>query len=250
MGLVGGHLGYLILKGVYGKSKNKSDKTFSADEKNPEKILKILFGENFPNEVNNKTIIDFGCGPGHETIQIARWGAKKAIGIDIQERFIESAKAKAKMQGVKCEFAQSYGSQVDIIISKDCFEHYSNPETILAIMYDFLRPGGYVLISFGPPWYHPAGGHFFSVFPWAHIIFKEKALIKWRADFKKDGAKKFSDVEGGLNKMTIKRFVNLIQNSQFSIDLLETVSIKKLRFLHNRFSREFTTSIVKCKLIK
>jgi len=250
MGLVGGHIGYLILKRVHGIPKNKSDMTFVRDERNHGKMLKILFGENFPNEICNKTVIDFGCGLGYETVQMARWGAKKVIGIDIQDRFIESAKAYAKVQGVECEFAKSSGDQADIIISKDCFEHYSNPKTILANMYDILRPGGYLLISFGPPWYHPLGGHLFSVFPWSHIIFKEKTLIKWRADFRKDGARKFSDVEGGLNKMTIKRFVNLIQKSRFSIDLLETIPINKIRFFHNRLSREFTTSIIKCKLIK
>jgi hypothetical protein len=54
------------------------------------------------------------------------------------------------------------------------------------------------------------GGHLFSVFPWAHLIFSEQALIRWRSDFKSDGATRFSEVAGGLNQMTIRRFERLI----------------------------------------
>ncbi len=51
-------------------------------------------------------------------------------------------------------------------------------------MNTLLQPAGEVLVSFGPTWYHPLGGHLFSVFPWAHLIFSEKALIRWRSTFK------------------------------------------------------------------
>ena len=68
------------------------------------------------------------------------------------------------------------------------------------------RTGGCIFVSFGPTWYHPLGGHLFSVFPWVHILLTEDALIRWRAQFKTDGARKFGEVEDGLNQMTIRRF--------------------------------------------
>jgi hypothetical protein len=48
--------------------------------------------------------------------------------------------------------------------------------------------------------------------------------------------------------MTIARFERLVKQSPFVVNLLETVPIRRLRLLHNPFTREFTTSIVGCKL--
>ena len=104
-------------------------------------------------------------------------------------------------------------------------------------------------ISFGPPWFHPHGGHLFSVFPWAHLIFTENALIRWRSDFKTDGAKRFGEVEGGLNQMTVKRFKKIISASPFRFDRLDIVPIRRLRYPSNVITKEFFTSIVRCRLV-
>ncbi len=79
-------------------------------------------------------------------------------------------------------------------------------------------------------------------------MFSEKALIRWRSDFKTDGATRFGEVAGGLNQMTIKRFERLIAESPFEIDLIECVPIRKLRWLHTSLTREWTTAIVRCRL--
>ena len=113
-----------------------------------------------------------------------------------------------------------------------------------------LSPGGSVLLSFGPTWYHPLGGHLFSVFPWAHVLLQEEALIEWRAQFKQDGARQFGEVEGGLNQMTIGRFEAILAKTEFKVESLELVPIRKLKPLHNRLTREFLTAIVRCKLRK
>src|SRR5262249_6321332 len=70
------------------------------------------------------------------------------------------------------------------------------PAAILLTMFDLLKPGGVLVASFGPTWYHPLGGHLVSVFPWAHLIFSENALMRWRSSIRSDGAKRFHEVEG------------------------------------------------------
>jgi SAM-dependent methyltransferase len=132
----------------------------------------------------------------------------------------------------------------------DAFEHFADPAEVLRIMNTLLKPEGEVLLSFGPTWYHPLGGHGFSVFPWAHLIFSEKALIAWRSTFKTDGATRFSEVAGGLNQMTIRRLEELVTASPFRFATLDPVPIRKLRWFHNRFTREFTTAVVRCRLVK
>ncbi len=106
------------------------------------------------------------------------------------------------------------------------------------------------MISFGPTWYHPLGGHLFSVFPWAHLLFSERALLRWRSGFRSDGATRFREVEGGLNQMTIRRFEKIVEMSPFRFVEFEAVPIRKLRLFHNRLTREFTSAIVRCRLAK
>ena len=72
--------------------------------------------------------------------------------------------------------------------------------------------------------------------------------IRWRSDFKSDGATRFGEVAGGLNQMTVRRFQKLVEESEFEIERLETLPIRRLRFLCNRVTREFFTSAVRCRL--
>ena len=214
--------------------------------------LAALLGDSVFAEAKGKTVLDFGCGNGLESIELARRGAARVLGIDIRENAVERARHNARLAGVHdiCKFGVEIHEKVDLIVSIDCFEHFSDPAAILTEMCMLLKPGGAVFVSFGPTWYHPFGGHLFSVFPWAHLIFSEEALICWRNDIRTDGATRFSEVEGGLNQMTIRRFEHLVRGSSFRIDFLEAAPIRAFRFIHNRLTREWTTSIVRCKLVK
>jgi hypothetical protein len=50
--------------------------------------------------------------------------------------------------------------------------------------------------------------------------------------------------------MTIAKFEKLVKQTPFVADVVETAPIRRLRFLHHRLAREFTASVVRCKLIK
>lgn len=211
--------------------------------------VETLLGPDIWKQIEGKIVVDFGCGAGAEAIEMAQRGARHVYGIDISDRWLQVASTRARQSG--CEnvtFARTAPEMADVVVSLDAFEHFENPGAILRAMHGLLKPDGVVMASFGPPWYHPLGGHLFSVFPWAHLIFSEAALCRWRSHFKADGAKRFCEVEGGLNQMTISRFEALVAKSPFSMESLEAVPVRRLSRLSNRLTREFLTAVVRCKL--
>ncbi|HJU07313.1 MAG TPA: class I SAM-dependent methyltransferase [Rhodanobacteraceae bacterium] len=214
--------------------------------------LREFLGDDWAGRLRERTVVDFGCGNGRGSVELAKAGAARVIGIDIRTDFLDAARARAEAAGVatRCTFTTATDVEADIVVSIDAFEHFDDPAAILGLMRSILHPGGEVLLSFGPTWYHPHGGHLFSPFPWAHLIFSERALIRWRADFKHDGARRFTEVKGGLNMMTISRFERLVADSGFELASLRLVPIRALRKLHTRLTREFLTSLVQCRLVK
>jgi len=158
--------------------------------------IKTLLGEGVLQELRGKIVVDFGCGDGHEAIELAQNCVAQVFGIDNREPALRRAQDNAKRAGVQdvCVFSTEAVQGVDAIISLDGFEHFDDPGAVLQTMHDLLKPGGTVYASFGPTWYHPLGGHLFSVFPWAHLIFSEKALLRWRSDLRSDGATRFGEV--------------------------------------------------------
>lgn len=211
--------------------------------------LEVLFGPSIWTEVRGKDVLDFGCGPGTEAVEVAEHGANSVVGLDLRQRWINDANALAMSHGVdhKCYFAKTWDGQVDAILSVDSFEHFSDPDAILERMRELLKPTGCVIVSFGPTWYHPLGGHIFSVFPYSHLLFSESALVRWRSLYKTDGATTIE--ESGLNRMTISRFERIVARSPFQFAAFEPVPIRRLKPVANGFTREFTTATVRCKLI-
>ena len=213
--------------------------------------LAAYFGEGVWEQLAGRTVVDFGCGRGADALEIARRGARRVIGVDVRKEALAVAARTAERAGLAdhCVFVTAVNEPADCILCIDAFEHFADPAAILRVWSGVLRPGGKAFISFGPTWLHPRGGHGFSAFPWAHLIFSEAALLRWRSDYCHDGARKFHEVAGGLNCMTIQRFEALVQHSAFRMASFETVPIRATRWLHNRLTREFLTSMVRCELV-
>src|SRR5690606_22029695 len=154
----GGSLGYGILKAYAGNGRKIGLANATAYAHCSK--LEVLMGDGFFSEIQDKVVIDFGCGVGLETVEMAKRGARKVIGVDIEERYLQAARQYATDQLGEnhtdlCSFSRSAGEPADIIVALDSFEHFDDPLDILQIMHKMLKPGGAVLASFGPTWYHP-----------------------------------------------------------------------------------------------
>ena len=213
--------------------------------------LATLFGPGFFDVIRGKTVIDFGCGTGAEAVEMAEAGAKRVLGIDIRESFLDTARKRAAAASVsdRCAFMTTPDELADVVVSLDSFEHFEDPDLILRIMDQYLAPDGKVIATFGPTWYHPLGGHLFSVFPWAHVVFSENALLRWRKSFHPEQTARTFE-ECGLNKMTVRRFKRIVDRSPFQFENFEARPIRGISWLSNPITREFGTAIVRCTLVK
>jgi SAM-dependent methyltransferase len=247
MRFIGGTVGYRLLKWI---APREESLTFLDGSAYAEKSkLDTLLGSQFFEQIQGRTVIDFGCGPGDEAIEMAQRGAGRVIGVEIRELWLEKARQHAIEAGVtdRCVFVTTPDEQADIVVSLDSFEHFRDPAEILRIIDRYLAPGGSVVVSFGPPWFHPRGGHLFSVFPWAHLVFTDRALLRWRKDFKPHQVAR-TVAECGLNGMTVARFERLVAESPFRFERYEIRPIRGLRWFKARLLREIGTSIVTCTL--
>ena len=238
--------GYFVLRS-FAPGKPSSGHVVGCEKKLPE-----YFGDSIYSEIAGKTVIDFGCGVGDQTIELASAGADHVFAVDIQKQLLEIGKARAEESNLSevCSFHESAENLLaDVILSKDAFEHYAEPALMLDLMAKLLNPGGCIYIAFGPTWFHPKGGHLFSNFPWSHLLFTEEALIRWRSDFKDDGATKFSEVDGGLNQINIAQFEKILDASALEAEYIHTIPIKGLNILKAKALREFGSSMVVCKLV-
>jgi hypothetical protein len=68
-------------------------------------------------------------------------------------------------------------------------------------------------------------------------ILDHSLLIRWRSRFIQDGATRYAEVEGGLNRMTLRRFRRLVARSPLRFETFETIPIRRLRVLANRLTQ-------------
>ena len=245
MGVIGGAIARLYLNRKTWPAEDNSVPSAFQDRSK----LEVLFGPQIWDELRGKTVLDFGCGGGREAVEMVTHGAAHVTGLEIRDDLLAQATELAQSAGVadRCRFSKSVAEQFDVVLSLDSMEHFSEPDKVLEAMAGLLTPSGYVLMSFGPPWLHPLGHHF-PLFPWAHLVFTERAMMEWRSRFKNDGARRFGEVLGGLNQMTIDKFERLVEQSPLKFATYELIPIHSLRLFHNRLTREFTTSVVRCRM--
>ncbi|MDQ6676888.1 MAG: class I SAM-dependent methyltransferase [Acidobacteriota bacterium] len=209
----------------------------------------------FLERISTKDVLDFGCGLGWQSAAIAQRNVARSVtGLDIR-LFNEQAET-ARKAGVsdRVSFVPDVeGRQFDVVYSCSAFEHFSGPEAVLRKMIDVTRPGGQIIITWAEPWWSPNGSHMtgYTGFPWSNVWFSEKTLMRVRSKYRSDGAQKFSDVEGGLNQMTIRRFEKIIGACGVPIEFYKLWPVRGMPLVSSiPVVREFWTAAISCVLRK
>ena len=181
-----------------------------------------------------KTVLDVGCGAGATVFCAAMKGAKEAVGVDVNSKALAFANLiLQKQQQPNVMFTDKMpDKKFDIVLSKDSFEHYDNPEEFILTLKSRIEQNGKLFIGFSPLWKSPYGGHIggLTKLPWAHLIFPEKILMQELSRFQGEKVQSFQ--EHGLNKMTQNRYRKIIQDAGLKFVFFKTnVSSGKSRIV-------------------
>ena len=103
-------------------------------------------------DLTDKSVLDLGCGYGHNCLDFVKKGAKSVVGIDISEKMLEIAKGEASHE--KIEYLNmsmtdidKLGRKFDVIYSSLAFHYIEDFEGFCKKMYACLNEGGYLLFS-------------------------------------------------------------------------------------------------------
>jgi SAM-dependent methyltransferase len=179
--------------------------------------------------VEGSAVLDFGCGQGWQAVALARAGAREVLGIDIDDARLAQARALAEAAGVaeRVGFASEIPPErlgrFDVVISLCAFEHYQDPAGALDRMRRAVKPGGRIIVSFAEPWLSHSGSHMngYVRIPWVNLLFPEKTVMRFRSRYRNDGATRYEDVVGGLNRMTLAKFERVLRASGLVIERLQ-----------------------------
>ena len=227
------------------------------------KFWKRLGGK--PN-LNNKSILDFGCGHGSLCIDMANSGPKSIDGIDLDESLLNFAKLnleknfnqyKNLIRFYKKDLIKdNFDQQFDLIVSKDTFEHTIDLPKILEKFQSLLKKGGKAYIGFGPLYNFYNGDHGGTQlrFPWMHVILSEKFIIR---RFNKNNKEQIRQIEDlGLSKYSFAEYEKIFKFSDLEIEFYITnQSDNPISIIFNllskiSFLREYCTYNIYCILKK
>ncbi len=177
-------------------------------------------------------VLDFGCGYGVQSRALATlFPATQVLGVDLPRQTLhDSWSRQPKLPNLLLTSDPIPSGSFDIVFSCSSFEHFDDPEHILGIMRDSVRTGGLVIVAFAEPWFSPRGSHMdgFCRLPWVNLMFSERTIMSVRSRFRADGARRYDEVEGGLNKMTVRRFESIMRRSGMRIRDLRIIPVRRL----------------------
>ncbi len=89
-------------------------------------------------DLSGASVLDIGCGTGRFSIECAKRGAERIVGIDFAPSMIEYSRTVAKQMGVaeKCEFicddflSHQFDKSFDIVLALGLFDYVRQPEPI------------------------------------------------------------------------------------------------------------------------
>ncbi len=103
-------------------------------------------------DLHEKSVLDLGCGYGHNCIDFVNKGAKKVVGIDISDKMLGIAKAESaheKIHYISMSMTNiaDLDEKFDFIYSSLAFHYVKDFDAFAVAMFNQLNDGGTLLFS-------------------------------------------------------------------------------------------------------
>lgn len=106
--------------------------------------------------VQDKAILDMGCGLGHQIRELLTQNPKQITGLDISQKMLDEARSRTHSPKVKwvCSALEDYDfgiSSFDLVISSMTLHYIENLDLLFQKVYHGLKTGGQFLFSMEHP---------------------------------------------------------------------------------------------------
>ncbi len=124
-------------------------------------------------DLQDKVVLDLGCGFGWHCRYAREQKVKSAVGVDISEKMLQKAKEMTNDSSIsylnqpieEIDFAEA---TFDVVFSSLALHYVKDYQTICSKVFDYLKPGGTFIFSAEHPiftareeqdWYYDQNGH-------------------------------------------------------------------------------------------
>jgi SAM-dependent methyltransferase len=221
-----------------------------------------VLGDTFEEQLRGKLVLDVGCGGGAAVLAYAQF-ARMSVGVDPASSIAAGvAPVMASLSGRAAFVRGIVGlfpeASFDLVVSHDAFEHLGDPGRELREMVRVTRPGGRVVVKFGPTWSGPHGRHMSGTYrkdrPWLHLMLPERSVMRVWSVYNDwpETLERYQDLPGGMNKMTVKRCETTfavtegIRVDETEISTFHNLPFRRIPILRELFSTAVTVRAVRC----
>jgi ubiquinone/menaquinone biosynthesis C-methylase UbiE len=126
------------------KSRKETDNVIAGDDEpyyryKREQFLNLLKEVDF----NQKSVLEIGCGPGGNLVELSNLKPRKLVGVDISDQMVELAQSKKlpnveilKVNGTRLPFADK---TFDIVFSATVLQHNTDEPMLSALIQEMCR---------------------------------------------------------------------------------------------------------------
>lgn len=168
--------------------------------------------------IENKTVLDIGCGSGHSLEYMAERGAKELWGLDLSETQIETANETLKdwnpklICGAMEEELNIPEEHFDIVYSIYALGWTSNLRKTLELIYSYVKPGGSFIFS----WEHPV---------YSNLQYGTEEIVLC-SSYHEETPNTFEtfkgeEVQATLYKRKMSTYINELNRAGFTIERIE-----------------------------
>jgi tRNA (mo5U34)-methyltransferase len=124
------------------------------------------FQHALPEDLSGRSVLDIGCNAGFYALKMKERGAKRVLGVDCDERYLDQARLAAEVKGEDIEFRKlsvydvaSLDETFDIVLFLGVFYHLRHPLLALDLIHDHVARDLLVFQSMqrGSPQIDPVG---------------------------------------------------------------------------------------------